>query len=144
MYIHIYVAPLAVLYPSVEIRIELSKSSYPLSYSPVIGTMILTIQVLGVGASVFKCAIAFQVEDAYYANVLSARRRAAARVAVRRTESRFVPYPGMGKAEAETTLVELRDRLRPAGGEVCPVCEDLIEDAVVLQCCGDSGCDRCK
>ena len=30
------------------------------------------------------------------------------------------------------------------GELVCPVCKDLLRDAVVISCCGSSFCDECK
>ena len=54
----------------------------------------------------------------------------------------LLPISAEERAKVEAILQELKDCLDPA--VKCPICHDVLEDAVVLSCCGNSGCDACK
>lgn len=46
----------------------------------------------------------------------------------------FLPEEKLPEPKKEEVPTEL----------LCPLCKDLLTDAVVIQCCGTSFCDECK
>ena len=48
----------------------------------------------------------------------------------------FLEDPEAGKQEEEEKMVP-RELL-------CPICQNVLNDAVVAPCCGDSACDDCE
>jgi len=46
----------------------------------------------------------------------------------------FLPAPLQKKEEESPVPAEL----------ICPLCKDMLNDAVVIPCCGNSYCDECK
>lgn len=63
-------------------------------------------------------------------------------IAGKKEKPPFVPLSAEEKAKAEAEQEELK-KIVPIE-LTCPVCKDLIKDAVVVNCCGNSGCDECK
>ncbi len=54
----------------------------------------------------------------------------------------FVPPSAEEQAKAESEKAEPKKIIPPELS--CPVCHDLIKDAVLVKCCTNSGCDECK
>lgn len=60
----------------------------------------------------------------------------------KKKEAPRMDFSAMGRAEIETRLKEMKAVLKQE--VTCPICKDLITDAVIPACCGNSGCEQCK